>query len=104
MLLSLSQYLLFNWAFLISASAVIVLIASYCTVVLQQRKRGIYTGLLFSLLYAFIYVLIKAEEMSLVMGAFGMWLILALIMYLTRKIDWYAVNNMDKTKEMTGTS
>lgn len=98
LLLSLSEYLLFNWAFLISASAVIVLIGGYCTVVLQQRSRGLYTGLLFALLYGFIFILVKAEQTSLLMGAIGIWIILAIIMYLTRKIDWYAVN-IDKNKK-----
>ena len=96
LLLSLSEYIKFNWAFLISAFSIIVLIASYCSVVLKQRKRGIYTGLLFALLYGFIFILVKAEETSLLMGAIGIWLILALIMYLTRKIDWYAVNVEEK--------
>lgn len=92
LLLSLSEYLLFNYAFLISASSIILLIGGYCSVVLQQRNRGIYTGLLVAILYGFIFVLVKAEQTSLLMGAIGIWLILALVMYLTRKIDWYKVN------------
>jgi len=96
LLLSLSEYIKFNWAFLISALSIIVLIASYCSVVLKQRKRGVFTGLLFVLLYGFIFVLVKAEETSLLMGAIGIWLILAMIMYLTRKIDWYAVSVDDQ--------
>ncbi len=92
LLLSLSEYLRFNLAFMISASSIIILIAGYCSVVLQQRTRGIYTGILFAVLYGFIFVLVKAEETSLLMGAIGIWLILALVMYLTRKIDWYKVN------------
>jgi inner membrane protein len=92
LLLSLSEYLLFNLAFLISASSIILLIGGYCSVVLQQRVRGLYTGLLFTVLYGFIFILVKAEQTSLLMGAIGIWLILALVMYLTRKIDWYKVN------------
>lgn len=89
LLLSLSEYLSFNLSFLISAVAIILLISGYCSVVLKQRKRGIYTGLLFSLLYCFIFVLVKAEEASLLMGSIGLLLILALVMYLTRKFNWY---------------
>ncbi|MFK8010777.1 MAG: cell envelope integrity protein CreD [Marinicellaceae bacterium] len=96
LLLSLSEYIKFNWAFLISASSIIVLIGSYCSVVLQQRKRGIYTAVMFAILYGFIFILVKAEETSLLMGAIGIWLILAMIMYLTRKIDWYAVSIDDQ--------
>ncbi len=92
LLLSLSEFLLFNLAFIIAASSIITLISGYCSVVLQQRNRGVYTGILFTVLYGFIFLLVKAEEMSLLMGAIGIWLILALVMYLTRKIDWYRVN------------
>jgi len=93
LLLSISEYLLFNWAFMIASGSIILLISSYCAVVLQQRSRGVYTGLLFTILYGFIFVLVKAEETSLLMGSIGIWLMLALVMHLTRKIDWYAVNN-----------
>jgi len=92
LLLSLSEYLLFNIAFLISASSIILLISGYCSVVLQQRNRGIFTGLLFAILYGFIFILVKAEQTSLLMGSIVIWLILALVMYLTRNIDWYRVN------------
>jgi inner membrane protein len=92
LLLSLSEYLLFNLAFLISASSIILLIGSYCSVVLQQRNRGIFTSLLFAILYGFIFILVKAEQTSLLMGSIGIWLILALVMYLTRNIDWYKVS------------
>ena len=81
-----------HYRFLISASSIILLIGGYCSVVLQQRNRGIFTGILFAILYGFIFILVKAEQTSLLMGAIGIWLILALIMYLTRKIDWYNIN------------
>lgn len=91
LLLSLSEYLSFSWSFLLAATAIVGLISSYCSVVLQQKKRGIYTGIVFSVLYGFIFVLVKAEQTSLLMGSFGILFILALVMYLTRKIDWYSV-------------
>lgn len=92
LLLSLSEYLSFNWSFLIAAGVIVLLISGYCSVVLRQAKRGVLTGVLFSLLYGFIFILVKAEETSLLMGSIAILLILATVMYLTRKIDWYNVN------------
>ncbi len=92
LLLAFSEYLRFAWAFLFAALAIIGLIAGYCSVVLKQRKRGIYTGILFALLYGFIYIMVRAEQASLLMGAIGIWLFLAAVMYLTRKINWYSIN------------
>jgi len=89
LLLSISEYLYFNLAFGIAALANISLIVGYCSVILKQRKRGVLTGLLFAVLYAFIFVLVKSEQSSLLMGAIGIWVFLGLVMYLTREIDWY---------------
>ena len=91
LLLSMSEYLSFNLSFLIATTAIVVLISSYCSVVLHEKKRGLYVAMVFSLLYGFIFILVKAEQTSLLMGSLGILFVLALVMYLTRKIDWYAV-------------
>lgn len=98
LLLSISEYLRFNLAFLLSAFSTIALIAGYCSVILGQRMRGVYTGILFALLYGFIFVLVKAEQSSLLMGSIGLWIVLAMVMYLTRKINWYASNTINPAK------
>ncbi len=98
LLLSLSEHMRFNLSFLLSAFSTIVLVAGYCSVILGQRMRGIYTGVLFSVLYGFIFVLVKAEESSLLMGSIGLWIVLALVMYLTRKINWYESNSINPPK------
>ncbi|WP_251358237.1 cell envelope integrity protein CreD [Kangiella sp. TOML190] len=96
LLLALSEYLRFAWAFLVSALAIILLISGYCSVVLGQRKRGFYTAVLFALLYGFIYIMVRAKQTSLLMGAIGIWLFLAAVMYLTRKINWYSVSSSEQ--------
>lgn len=92
LLLSISEFLHFNMAFVIAASAITTMIAGYCSVVFKQKSRGLMTGVFFALLYGFIFILVKAEQTSLLMGSIAIWLILAMVMYLTRKIDWYAIN------------
>ena len=92
LLLSLSEYLHFDWAFLLAAASTVLLISGYCAVILGNKRRGALTASLFILLYGFIFVLVKAEQLSLLMGAIGIWVFLAAVMYLTRKIDWYNIN------------
>ena len=41
-------------------------------------------------LYGFLYLTLKAENLALVGGSIGLGIVLALLMYLTRRIDWYA--------------
>jgi inner membrane protein len=47
------------------------------------------TGMLV-LLYSYLYVLLQAEDYALLLGSIGLFVILALVMYLTRRVDWYA--------------
>ena len=44
---------------------------------------------LLALLYGFFYSLLQLEDYSLLLGSIGLLIILAVVMYLTRNIDWY---------------
>ena len=39
-------------------------------------------------LYSFIFVIIQIENYALLVGSIGLFLILAIVMYVSRKIDW----------------
>ncbi len=49
------------------------------------------------LLYSFLYMTLQAESYAMLAGAIGLWVSLAIIMYLTRRIDWYAKSNADES-------
>lgn len=97
LLLSISEYLNYNFAFIISAAAVILLIAAYLKAILKSNKLTLLiSGILF-ILYAFIFVIIQLQDLSLLIGSIGLFLILGLIMFYSRKINWYNLNlNEDK--------
>jgi len=44
-------------------------------------------------LYVFLYLTLKAENYALVAGSTGFWFVLAAVIYLTRKINWYAIDD-----------
>ena len=90
LLLSLAEHIGFGWAYLLSAAASISLIAGYSATVLSGRSRGITMALVLVALYAYLYMTLKAETYALLAGALGLWIMLAIIMFLTRRIDWYA--------------
>jgi inner membrane protein len=52
-----------------------------------------------SLLYGFLYLTLNAETYAMLAGSIGLWLSLALIMYLTRGIDWYAIGRRGGAQE-----
>lgn len=54
-------------------------------------KQGLGFAALLGLVYAILFGLLQAEEIALLLGALLLFAILALVMVLTRKLDWYRV-------------
>lgn len=88
LLLSISEHAPFGVAYAVASIATISLISSYGSALLHNGWRVLgLTGLLV-LLYSYLYVLLQLEDWALLMGSIGLFLILALVMYTTRRVDW----------------
>lgn len=92
--LSLSEHLGFPLAYAIASIAVVVTVAGYSLAVLRQWSRALVVAAGVGLLYTFLYVLLMNEDYALLSGSIGLFLILAVIMYVTRRVDWYAGRGM----------
>ena len=89
LLLSISEHLRFNYAFIVSAIATLILIAGYVQAILKSISlTRLIIGILF-ILYSFIFVIIQLQDYALLIGSIGLFVILGLVMYYSRKIDWY---------------
>lgn len=92
LLLATSEHLPFNLAFILSALATLLLIAGYVRAILKSAKlTWLIVGILL-VLYGFIFVIIQLQDFALLIGSIGIFIILALVMYFSRKIDWYNLN------------
>lgn len=91
LLLSLSEHMVFVLAYLIASTGCIGLLGFYLTFVLHSWKRGVGFGVLLTILYGALYGLLQSEDNALILGSLLLFAILATIMLLTRRIDWYAV-------------
>lgn len=89
LLLSISEFTLFNIAYTIAASATVLLIAYYTKNHFKNLKTGFVFGGFLALLYGFIYVLIQLEDTALLAGSIALFFILATVMHITRKVNWY---------------
>ena len=89
LLLAISEYMLFDYAYFIAASATILLISFYAKSHFNSWKTGSIFFLLLSCLYGFIFVLIRLEDTALLVGSIGLFIVLALVMFGSRKISWY---------------
>lgn len=93
LLLSLSEHIPFVYAYLIASVACIGLLVFYLSHVLQSKARGFGFGAMLTALYGALYGLLASEDNSLAMGSLLLFAILAVIMVVTRKIDWYQITN-----------
>ena len=91
LLLSLSEHIGFGQAYVLSATACVVLITFYVCHALGSLGHGLGFGLALSTLYALLYGLLSAEDYALLMGSLLLFGLLVVFMVLTRKLDWYAI-------------
>ncbi len=89
LLLSISEFLAFDIAYLISASATVLLIALYARAHFRKWSSAFLFGGILALLYGFIFVLIRLEDTALLVGSIALFLVLALVMFASRKVNWY---------------
>jgi len=89
LLVSLSEHVAFQWAYLIASVACIGLLGFYLSAVLRSATRGLGFAAMLATLYAALYGLLVSEDNALVLGSGLLFVILAAIMVITRKIDWY---------------
>jgi len=87
--LSLSAHLGFGWSYLTATAATVLLISFYLSYALKSRHRGLAFGGLLVGLYAALFGLLQSEDHALVAGSLLLFILLALIMVITRKVDWY---------------
>lgn len=96
LLLSISEHLKFNLAYILSSAATLLLISTYTLAILSNRKVALLMFSLLAVLYTFIFVLIQLEDYALLIGSIGLFVILGIVMYLSRKIDWYGLKIGDE--------
>lgn len=96
LLLSISEHIRYNSAFIISALATLMLIAGYIKAILKSNKLTYLISGILLVLYTFIFVIIQLQDYALLIGSIGIFIILGLVMYFSRKIDWYNLNMNDK--------
>ncbi|MCR9252210.1 MAG: cell envelope integrity protein CreD [bacterium] len=89
LLLSISEYLSFNFAYGIAALVIIVSIAGYSASIFQSAKRGVSMGGFLSLVYFFIFIILQSQDFSLLIGSIGLFVTLVAVMYFSRNVNWY---------------
>jgi inner membrane protein len=98
LLLSISEYTGFNPAYFIAASATVCLIGLYVWSIFRKGQIALGFALALGVLYSYIFILIQLQDYALLFGSIGLFVILAILMFCSRKIDWY---NAGKQVQLT---
>jgi inner membrane protein len=89
LLVSLSEHIGFLWAYGIASGACTLLLGFYGVHTLRSRWGGMGFGAGIATLFGVMFVLLQREQTALVLGSVMLFVVLALVMVLTRHVDWY---------------
>jgi len=91
LLLPLAEQIAFWQAYMVAASACVGLIGWYSYYVFGGFKRALVFTATLAGLYAAFFGILSTEDLNLLLGAIFCFVILACVMVMTRKLDWYKV-------------
>lgn len=93
LVLSLSEHLGFGPAYALASVSTVVLLVSYSLSVLGKSRGAALMAVILGLLYGYLYILLRNQDYALLVGSLGLFLALAVTMYLTRHLDWRALKH-----------
>lgn len=89
LLLSLAEHVGFAAAYALAAGASVLLLAYYWSWVLHAARRGVAMGTATAVMYGYLYLLLRLEDYALLAGSVGLFAMLAAVMIVTRRVNWY---------------
>src|SRR3546814_191117 len=88
LLLAFAEVIGFTPAYVVASTAIIGLNTAYSAAVLKSWRRALFIGALLIALYVVLYILLSLEAFSLLIGSLLLFAALAVVMYLTRNLNW----------------
>lgn len=95
LLIALSEHISFALAYAAAATALVLLIGIYIAGALSSHGRGLFAAAAMTVVYGLLYVLVLSEDYALLIGAIILFVALAAVMLVTRKIDWYRPRELE---------
>lgn len=95
MLLALAEFVSFPVAYGLSAVATVGLIFLYCKSVLGNFRSALCMGAGLTAIHVFLFTVLQLEDYSLLAGTVGLFIGLALVMYLTRRVNWSGIGQVE---------
>lgn len=91
LLIALSEHISFNLAYLLSSIGIIGMITLYSRSIFRRNMLTLVMCLVLIALYGFLFSTLQLQDFSLLIGSIGLFVILGIVMFLSRNIDWYGM-------------
>lgn len=101
LLLSLSEHIAFNTAYVIASVSCAAVLGIYISGVLGEIKHGLLFSVGVLVLYAILFGLLAAEDFALLMGSIFVFALVGTVMIVTRRVDWYQLGKSKANDEST---
>ncbi len=91
LVLALSEHMHFNYAYILAATSVTLIISGYAKAIVSNSRFALTIMGILSILYGYLFIVLQLEDYALISGSIGLLIIVSLVMYVTRRINWYEV-------------
>jgi inner membrane protein len=91
--LAIGEHFGFEPGFIVATVAITGMVTLYSKAALDRWRRALTVGALLGGLYGYLYLLLRAEDYALLGGSIALFVGLAVVMLLTRKIDWHRLGH-----------
>lgn len=88
LLLSFAEQVGYNLAYLIASLATIGLVSWFISSLLKNNAAAAMFAFILTIFYGFIFIIIQLEDLSLLIGSIALFIIVGILMYVSRKINW----------------
>jgi inner membrane protein len=90
LLLALAEQMPFNAAYGLAGLTIVGLVTAYAAASLRQRPATLATAGVLAVVYGFVFVVLQLQDYALLVGSLGLVVVLAVVMFLSRNINWYS--------------
>lgn len=89
LLVSLSEHIGFSWAYTVLSVATILLISMCFYNIIKTKKGTALLTLMLTGLYLLLFTILQLQDYALLMGSIGLFVVITVIMYISRNVEWY---------------
>lgn len=99
LLLSISEHISFDITYMICSLSVCFVMFLYAMAIFKNAKWGGLLSAVQFVSFIFLYGTLQAEDYALLIGSIGLFIVVSLLMFITRKIDWYELNKKTESED-----